>query len=112
MVIKVDENKQMFEELFARSFDETNSNWSDRLEYNEMFLKVQESYFNDKLAARGHLFLNEVYDALGFERVPQGQLIGWIHSDGERVIFRLTKTDNAIFIEFNITNSDTMYHKI
>lgn len=113
MVIKFDEKtKQMFDELFARNFDETNPHWDHRSEYNEMFLQVQEGYFNDRLAARGYLFLNDVYDALGFPRVPTGQLIGWVHAEGDEVIFRLTKTDDSFFVEFNITNSDTMYHKI
>lgn len=113
MVIKFDEEtKQMFDEQFARSFDKTNIHWNERSEYNKMFLKVQEGYFNDRLAARGYLFLNDVYDALGFPRVPAGQLIGWVHAEGDVVIFRLKETDESFFIEFNITNSDTMYHKI
>ena len=32
---------------------------------------------NDLLQARGHLFLNELYDMLGEKRIPQGNLVGW-----------------------------------
>jgi hypothetical protein len=47
-----------------------------------MFLKARERYANDLLISRGkggRLFLNEVYDMLGFERTRAGQMVGWVY---------------------------------
>ena len=64
---------------YARLFDEINSrNWSSEWQYNQMFLKSVQNMCNDKLRATGHLFLNEVYDALGLERTSAGAVVGWV----------------------------------
>lgn len=63
---------------YARFFDEANANWNKSPEQNMYFLKMAQNQMNDKLKARGHVFLNEVYDALGFERSEAGQLVGWV----------------------------------
>lgn len=63
---------------YARFFDEANTNWNKSPEQNMYFLKMVQNQMNDKLKARGHVFLNEVYDALGFERSEAGQLVGWV----------------------------------
>ena len=63
---------------YARFFDEANENWDKSPEQNMYFLKMVQNQMNDKLKARGHVFLNEVYDALGFERSEAGQLVGWL----------------------------------
>lgn len=63
---------------YARFFDEANMNWNKSPEQNMYFLKMVQNQMNDKLKARGHVFLNEVYDALGFERSEAGQLVGWV----------------------------------
>lgn len=63
---------------YARFFDEANINWDKSPEQNMYFLKMVQNQMNDKLKARGHVFLNEVYDALGFERSEAGQLVGWV----------------------------------
>ena len=65
---------------YARIFDETNTNWEKDSEYNRFFLTAQQSYANDLLRARGHLFLNEVYDMLGFPRTKAGQVVGWLYN--------------------------------
>jgi hypothetical protein len=62
---------------YARFFDESSPNWRKTPEYNLMFLRSQQDWANDILTARGHLFLNEVYDALGLERSQAGQIVGW-----------------------------------
>lgn len=67
----------------SRIFDEANVNWSsagkqDPNAYNRLFIQCQENYFNHRLGARGHIFLNEVYEALGFEHTAAGAILGWL----------------------------------
>lgn len=67
---------------YARYFDESSSEWSKTPEYNLMFLKAKETYFTNLLQARGHVFLNEVYDELGIPRSQAGQVVGWVLGKG------------------------------
>lgn len=67
--------------MYAVVFDETSAYWVNNTEYNKIFLRQQESYMNDKLKAKGHVFLNEVYDALGIPRTKAGQVVGWIYDE-------------------------------
>lgn len=80
---------------YARFFDEGCSNWSKTPEYNMIFLKAQQNYANDLLKARGHVFLNEVYDMLGMERSQAGAVVGWV----------LDK-DSDNFVDFGMYNGD------
>lgn len=69
--------------LYARYFSaHTTSQWSRNRDSNLYFLKMHQSFFNDRLKYVGHVFLNEVYDALGFDRTKEGALVGWIY-EGE-----------------------------
>lgn len=45
-------------------------------------LNVQ-NWANDKLHSVGYLSLNEVYDALGYPRTPEGQFAGWAIGHGD-----------------------------
>ena len=67
---------------YARFFDEFSTQWQKQDMYNQTFLAHQESYFNDRLIAHGHVFLNEVYDALGLPRSKAGQVVGWKLNNG------------------------------
>lgn len=63
---------------YARIFDELSTCYEKSAEYNYSFLVAQQSYWNNMLQARGHVFLNEVYDSLGLRRSEAGQVVGWI----------------------------------
>lgn len=65
---------------YARFFDELSTSWKDTAEYNLMFLRTQQNHANDMLIARGHVFLNEVYDMLGIPRTKAGSVVGWVVS--------------------------------
>lgn len=64
---------------FSKIFDKFNPNWENTPEYNMLFLKAQQSYANDLLKAKGYLFLNDVYEMLGFPRTIAGQSVGWLY---------------------------------
>jgi len=64
--------------MYARFFDESCRMWGKDAEYNFFFLKSQQDYWNNILIGRGHVFLNEVYDALGIPRTQAGTSVGWV----------------------------------
>lgn len=66
---------------YDRFFDDGCKGWDKNPEYNLMFLKQTQNWANDVLRTRGHLFLNEVYDALGINRTEAGQIVGWIYDE-------------------------------
>lgn len=84
---------------YSRIFDECNTSWSKSPEHNLVFLKQQQNYANDLLKSRGHLFLNEVYDMLGFPRTQAGQIVGWVYDEVNPI------GDN--FVDFGIYNLDS-----
>lgn len=66
---------------FAVIYDDGCVGWEKDPELNKMFLLKQQSYANDLLKTRGYLFLNEVYEMLGFPRTKAGQVVGWIYDE-------------------------------
>lgn len=98
----------------CRFFDQNNRNWDPNPNFSMMFLRGQQNYFNDLLHTRGHVFLNEVYDALGFDHSPEGAVLGWVEGAGDDFIdFGLhdprkedvrkfvNGVENVILLEFN-----------
>lgn len=67
---------------YARFFDQLCDNWTATPEYNKIFLLAQQNYANNLLQARGHVFLNEIYDMLGMERSGAGAVVGWVWGKG------------------------------
>lgn len=85
---------------YSRFFDEYSGSWQKNPELNKVFLLAQQNYANHLLRARGHVFLNEVYDMLGLERSTAGQVVGWIVSEnGDNFIdFGMFEVRNADFV--------------
>jgi|SRR6478609_4214363 len=77
-------------------FDEVNANWSRDPEINMFFLKAVQTHMNDLLQLRGHLFLNEVLDALHMPRCSEGQVMGWVYNNPE----------GDSFVDFGFMTSD------
>jgi len=65
--------------MYARLFDEeTSKNWEPEPGYNSMRIKAQMDWANYVLNGKGFLFLNEVYEMLGMDPSPEGQMVGWV----------------------------------
>lgn len=113
-VEKTDTEMVMPTDDSCRFFDSSNPNWDKNPTFSMMWLRGQQNILNDILHTRGHVFLNEVYDALGFPHTPQGAVLGWIDGEGDNCIdFGLydpnkenvrrfvNGVDNVIMLEFN-----------
>lgn len=85
---------------YAKFFDEYNVNWKKNSEHNRLFVQCQQNYANHLLQARGHVFLNEVYDMLGIDRSSAGQVVGWIiGQEGDNYIdFGMFEAANSQFV--------------
>lgn len=66
----------------VRVFDSANRHWDHSPDYNLNFVKVQEAMANERLARKGHLFLNDILDDLGFPRTRAGAVSGWVYEGG------------------------------
>lgn len=78
-------------------FDEKNAYFRQDPEVNIMHLTGVQRHMNELFQVRGHLFLNEVLDALNMPRHPEGQILGWVLDAGTG--------DN--FVDFGfLTNDD------
>ncbi len=62
-------------------FDDGNAGWDPDPELTKYFLIQQQNWANDRLKAKGHLFLNEVYDMLGAKRTKAGAQVGWVYDE-------------------------------
>lgn len=110
--------------IYARFFDELCSSWQSVPEYNLIFLKCQQNFANDMLKARGHIFLNEVYDMLDIPRSKEGSVVGWVwQGDGDnyvdfgvwdglnqKAIDFVNGREGAILLDFNVDG--VIYDKI
>lgn len=85
---KVKKDAEMMEDPlvptdYAKYFDQSNPNWDENPTFSLQFLKAQQNFANDILHTRGHIFLNEVYDMLGFDHTQMGAVVGWVLGEGD-----------------------------
>jgi hypothetical protein len=68
-------------------FERNNVNWKNSPEYNLSYVRAQETFANQRLSARGHIFLNEVLEDLGLPHTKEGAILGWVlDADGSNNI--------------------------
>jgi hypothetical protein len=68
-------------------FDEVNCNYQPDAQSNYLFLKGVQGHMNDVLSIRGHVFLNDVFDALKIPRTKESSVMGWVYGpDGDNYI--------------------------
>lgn len=79
---------------YARFFDEFSTEWKDDAGLNKTYILHIQQYANDYLTAHGKLFLNQVYQWLGFKETKAGQVAGWVKSAGQ--------TDGDNFVDFGL----------
>lgn len=92
-----------------------NYNWDENPEFTLMFLRAQLKIANDILHSKGHLFLNEVYEMLGFPDTQAGAVVGWVDNgeDGyvdfglydpnnESARRFINGKDNVVLLDFNV----------
>lgn len=113
-----------FPSIYARFFDPLSTSWSKEPEYNLIFLRCQQNYANDLLRARGHVFLNEIYDMIGVPRSKAGSVVGWIlignvrdnwidfgiWDDDDNVRDFINGREGSILLDFNVDG--VIYDKI
>lgn len=108
---------------YFKVFDNGNKYFSKAAGQNMNFLMFQQNCCNDMLRINGHLFLNEVYDMLGFPRTSVGAVVGWIYGEGdsfvdfgltdfkrEKVVDFINGYEDAIILDFNVDG--VIYDKI
>lgn len=100
-------------------FHEGNPNWNRTAEFNVIFLRVQQNIMNELLNRKGFVLLNDVYDALGFERTSAGAVVGWVAKDrggkdgyidfgiwdpqdASRVLDYMNGREGEIHLDFNV----------
>jgi hypothetical protein len=102
---------------YAKIFDESCAPWERNSESNRVFLQCQQNFFNQRLHSRGHVFLNEVYRALGIPETKAGQTVGWAldrnhdnyvsfgifeNIDDERVRAFVNGNERSVLLDFNV----------
>lgn len=80
---------------YAMFFCEGCRGWTKNAQENRIFLEQTQNWANDVLRLRGHLFLNEVYDALGINRTKAGNIVGW----------KYDKKNGDSYVDFGIYNT-------
>ena len=68
---------------YGRFFEPNNINWVNNMESNQYYIQCQQNWANDRLQSRGHIFLNELYDNLGFDATPAGAVVGWVKTKAQ-----------------------------
>lgn len=95
-------------------FDQSSRYWDPNPTFSLAFLRNMQNRLTDRLHTNGHLFLNEVYDALDFPHTQEGAVLGWVEGMGDDYVdfglYDISKEnvkrfingyENVVLLEFN-----------
>lgn len=80
------------DDLYHKCFSMlTSTQWRNDPDYNLQFVTSCQRIANQKLKAQGYLFLDEVYELLGFdlEGFSNAKIVGWIDDEDAFIDFRI-----------------------
>jgi len=80
-----------YAQLYARGISKQ---WDANEWYNRTYINGRMEMLTVKLIDRGHVFLNEAYEALGFPHTKEGSVIGWIYDPSD--------PDSVDHVEFDV----------
>lgn len=84
--------------VFARCFAEGTPGWQKNPQDSLIYLRQQQNWLTEQLISKGHLFLNEVYEALGYPITEAGNAVGWVYDPNDVTLNN--------FVDFGIYNSN------
>jgi hypothetical protein len=93
--VTVHQVKKDIDHSIGQWYDESTEYASDDHTYNVAFIDAVNDRMQTLLFQRGSLLLNEVREALGFERIRSGALLGWTTQDS----FDIEKNVMSMFDE-------------
>lgn len=79
--LTVENVKRDIDKSIGEWYSDSSEYAADDHTYNMEYIHAIEDKMATLLFQRGHLLLNEVRDALGFERIRPGALLGWTSGD-------------------------------
>lgn len=100
---------------YARCYEDGCRNWTKDASVNRLTLLAFQDHANRKLRTQGYLYLNEVYELIGFDKTLAGHTMGWIYSKEENphgdnyVSFGFEKAwdfeaglERSVWLDFNV----------
>lgn len=100
--ITVEEVKKDVDKSIGQWYSDSDEYMSDDHTYNISWIDAVNERMQTRLFQRGTLTLNEVREALGFERIRSGALLGWTSADNfdiEKVVTLLGDEEQGEALE-------------
>lgn len=100
---------------YSKMFDESCAEWTKDGEYNLLYLRSTQQYFNDLLRCKKYVFLRDVYERLGFIITKDSIIVGWVYDENDKTknnfidfgLFNNNKKGANIILEFNVDGDIT-----
>lgn len=96
---------------YSRLWDENAAEWSRNRDIQYLTLRSLENHFNRELDARGIVFLNDVYKALGLPQTKEAALVGWIKDYTKATMAKLAaelgRTPGDGVIDFGVFDGES-----